>query len=165
MQIGFPDIYTSHSLHFLEDSYPNMLLQNTEAKRMLTSCLYCLPTSFYFHRQFNFFIYVVYTAGQILCIDALNVVDFQFTGDGHNPIFVLDHLLFRNRIEQVVPGDGGLWEAISTTDDYQMTFRIVVMDRCIETFQHTNETSHHHTEHLVISSSSSLTTMNQSKAY
>lgn len=72
-------------------------------------------------------------ADQILCTDALNIVDFQCTGDGHNPIFVLDCLLCRSRVEQVVPGDGGLWEAISITDDYQMIFRNVVMDRCIET--------------------------------
>ncbi|KAI1242343.1 hypothetical protein IHE44_0005877 [Lamprotornis superbus] len=115
--------------------------------------------------QFNCFICVAYSAGQISCTDALNVVDFQFTGDGHNPIFVLDSLLCRSRIEQVVPGDNGLWEAMSITDDYQMIFRNVVMDRCIETFQHTNETSHHHSEHLVISCSSSLTIRNQSKAY
>lgn len=164
MQIGFPDIYTSHSLLFPEDSYPNMLMQNMQDKRMLTSCLYCSPTFFYFHRQFKCFICVAYSAGQTLCTDALNVVDFQFTCDGHNPIFVLDCLLCRSRIEQVVPGDGGLWEAISIADDYQMTFRNVVMDRCIKTFQHTNDTSHHHSEHLFISSSSSLAIMNQSKA-
>lgn len=102
---------------------------------MLTSCLYCSPTSFYFHGQFKCFICVAYSAGHMLCTDALNVVDFQFTGDGHNTIFVLDCILCRSRIEQVVPGDGGLWEAISITDDCQVTFRNVVIDRCVETFQ------------------------------
>lgn len=124
---------------------------------MLTSCLYCSPTSFYLHRQFNCFICVAYSAGQILCTDALNVVDFQFTCDGHNPIFVPDSLLGRSRIEQVAPGDGGLWETISITDGCQVTFRYVVMDRCNKTFQHTNETSHHHREHLLIISRRSLT--------
>lgn len=150
MQIGFPDIYTSHSLLFPAKSYPNMLLQNIETERKLTSCLYCSPTSFYFHRQFNCFICVAYSAGQIPCTDARNVVDFQSASDGHNPIFVFDCLLWRSRIEQVVPGDGGLWEAMSITGDYQTIIRNFVMDRCIETFQHTNETSHHHSEHLVM---------------
>lgn len=130
---------------------------------MLTSCLYCSPTSFYLHRQFKCFICVAYSAGQILCSDALNVVDFQFTCDGHDPIFVLDYLLSRSRIEQVAPGDGGRWEAISITDGYQATFRYVVMDRCIKTFQHTNETSHHHSEHLVMSSRRSLTLRSRAK--
>ena len=46
-----------------------------------------------------------------------------------------------------------------------MTFRNVVMDRCIETYQHTDKTIHYHNEYTVISSNSSLTMINQSKAY
>lgn len=136
-----------------------------EAKRTLRSSVYRSPTSFNFHRQFHFFIRVAYSAGQVLRTDALSVVDLQFTGDGHHPISVPDHVLCRSRIEQVVPGDGGLWEANSITDGYQATFGNVVLDRCIETFQHTNETIHHYNEHLVLSNNSSLTIINQGKAY
>lgn len=132
---------------------------------MLPSSLYSSPTSFNFHRQFYFFIHIVHSAGQVLHTDAPSVVDLQFTGDGHHPVGVPDCLLCRSRIEQVVPGDGGLWEANSITGGYQMTFRNVVMDRCIETFQHTNETIHHHNEYLVITNNSSLAIINQSKAF
>lgn len=132
---------------------------------MLPSSLYSSPTSFNFHRQFYFFIHIVHSAGQVLHTGAPSVVDLQFTGDGHHPVGVPDCLLCRSRIEQVVPGDGGLWEANSITGGYQMTFRNVVMDRCIETFQHTNETIHHHNEYLVITNNSSLAIINQSKAF
>lgn len=144
-------IYIVLSHLFPADRYLNMLLQNTEAKRTLASSFYCSPTFCHFHKQFPFFIHVAYSAGQVLLSNALNVVDLQFTADGHHPIGVADLLLCRSRIEQLVPGDGGFWEANSITDSYQVTFRNVVMDRCIETFQHTNETIHHHHEHLVIS--------------
>lgn len=64
-KVGFPFFLlgtdTFHSLHFPADSNPNMLLQNTEAKKMLASslCRYLPPSILTGNSIFSFVLLIL----------------------------------------------------------------------------------------------------------